>query len=215
MAKRLTKERDISGLRVGRLVALHKVNTSGKAKWLCQCDCGETTVVYLGNLTRAKPTRSCGCLAPEVLSRLRRENPKHGYCNSPTWRSWQHMKARCAARTGRVWRAYGARGITVCDRWHDFAAFLADMGERPSLKHSIDRIDNDGNYEPGNCRWATTREQSRNRRSNRLIEIDGETLTITDLAHRYGINQYTLAYRLNKGMSVAEALSGYHEREAA
>lgn len=115
---------------------------------------------------------------------------------------WQHMIGRCTnPNGGRSWANYGGRGIRVCERWRDsFEEFLSDMGPRPSSGHSIDRIDNDGNYEPGNCRWATLAEQARNRRGNLRITHNGETLCVRDWSVRTGIGETTLAYRLKAGM---------------
>lgn len=109
---------------------------------------------------------------------------------------------RCTNPNNPQYSSYGGRGITVCDRWrHSFENFLADMGPRPSDKHSIDRIDNDGNYEPGNCRWATQREQCRNKRSNRIIEFDGVRLPVVDWAERLGVPVEMLRGRIKQGWS--------------
>lgn len=166
MAKRYTFERDISGQRFGRLTALRKVNKTGKAKWLCQCECGNTAAVSLSALRR-KPvgTRSCGCLAKEIAAKRRKEDARHGMYKTRTYSSWHHMKQRCKSNDPRQRPYYLDRGITVCERWaSSFEAFVEDMGVCPSPIHSIDRIDNDKGYEPDNCRWATPKEQSQNRR---------------------------------------------------
>lgn len=118
------------------------------------------------------------------------------------------MLRRCEWPGAGGYRNYGARGITVCARWHTFEHFLADMGERPSLGHSIDRIDNDGHYEPGNCRWATASEQRSNTRFNHLLTFRGETLTLAQWADRLGMGRTTLDGRINRfGWTVERALS--------
>lgn len=132
--------------------------------WVCQCDCGNIAFAQTSDL-RAGRHRSCGCLRVDVMTRHGGTN--HGGGRTPEYRSWMSMKARCLDSDHDSYKWYGGRGITICDRWlASFEAFLADMGARPSLKHSIDRINNDGNYEPGNCRWATANEQAQNQRHN-------------------------------------------------
>jgi len=117
------------------------------------------------------------------------------------------MRARCENEAHPNFTQYGGRGITVCERWASFENFLADMGPRPSRNHSIDRIDNDGNYEPGNCRWATKLEQSSNRRTSRLFQIAGEKLSLTEAARKYNINEATLYARVARGIPISIAVS--------
>ncbi len=134
--------------------------------------------------------------------------PTHGLSGTLEYRAWQTMRLRCTDPEHAAYPNYGGRGIAVCDRWlRSVAAFIADMGPKPSEQHEIDRIDNNGNYEPGNCRWATRTENSRNRRSNRLIEHEGETLPLAAWAERYGIARDTLRKRLEAGWPVSEALT--------
>jgi len=139
---------------------------------VARCDCGTELVVCMSNVTRGL-TRSCGCLRSEVLSA---NKLTHGMTRSPEHRAWAAMKTRCYNENEDGWENYGARGITVCDRWRDsFEAFFADMGPRPGPGYSIDRIDGDGNYQPDNCRWATASEQAQNRRGSCEWVLHGVT----------------------------------------
>lgn len=157
----MPKPIDITGHRFGRLVAVSFVPKQG---WLCHCDCGHKAVIQRTNLKNGV-TQSCGCLHRELA---RAKLLKHGHTSwqgpkSKTYMCWRGMIARCTNPKMQNWKWYGGRGITVCDRWrHSFKNFLADMGEKPPGL-SIDRIDVNGNYEPSNCRWATSSEQFRNR----------------------------------------------------
>jgi hypothetical protein len=172
----VASERKIDvGKRFGRLVILSILTTR---KVFAVCDCGTQKIIWRSNLVRRKsPTRSCGCLHREEQPTYAR---RHGHYKSATYRTWYSMKTRCFNQKSNRYVHYGARGITVCDRWMNFAEFLEDMGERPAGK-TLDRINNDGNYEPGNCRWATAKEQASNkqpierRRRFRIVrQDDGE-----------------------------------------
>lgn len=134
-------------------------------------------------------------------------NFKHGMIATPEYRVWSGILTRCTNANDSHFPRYGGRGITICGRWLEFSNFYADMGPRPSAAHSIDRFpDNDGNYEPNNCRWATMKEQSNNRCSNRRIEFNGEALTIAGWADRAGLSRSLIRHRLAAGWSVADAL---------
>lgn len=123
-----------------------------------------------------------------------------------TMQCWSDMKQRCFNHKSQQYKNYGGRGITVCDRWLVYTNFLSDMGERPE-NMTIERINNDGNYEPSNCRWATRAEQRINQRTVRFVEINGKKLPISHAARMYGMDSYTFTKRINKGMTPEEALS--------
>lgn len=157
---------DITGQRFGRLVVLSYQGLKyGKAHWSCLCDCG-ATYVACGDGMKSRNTSSCGCFKIDWPTQ---RFTRHGLSRTPVHRSWQSMKQRCGNPNHPRYEDYGGRGIRVCDRWRDsFDNFVTDMGPKPTPQHSLDRWpDNDGHYEPGNCRWATLNEQRANRRDSR------------------------------------------------
>lgn len=168
MTSRKPKNQPADGLRFGRYVVIAEarpeLRPNGRGnirRVIALCDCGTERVLHLQNLTSGK-SQSCGCLS--VIAAAVREST-HGDTDSAEYACWCGIIARCENPNVQNWARYGGRGISICDRWRNsYAAFLSDMGRKPSREHSIDRIDNDGNYEPGNCRWATATEQRRNQR---------------------------------------------------
>lgn len=192
------------GVRFGKLlvVAREANQPDGTAVWRCVCDCGETRRVA-GTGLRAGRHKSCGCASPRFTSEYL---TTHGLTATRTYRIWQGMKARCSdAAQGKARKLYFEKGIRVCERWQDFRTFLADMGEAP-YGMSIDRIDGNWHYEPGNCRWATSKQQANNTSANRLITNNGQTMTLSAWAEKCGVKANTLLYRLQRGVPVERAL---------
>jgi len=165
---------NLTGDRFGRLTVRHRDNSGRKdAKWVCECDCGKLKSAMAYNL-KSGATLSCGCLRKEATSarcKTHGQSPATGKSASPEWNSWNSMKQRCSNPKRKSYSDYGGRGITVCQRWASFENFLADMGTRPD-GYTLDRIDNEKGYEPGNCRWASRRDQRLNQRPRRKKRDD-------------------------------------------
>ena len=204
----MSRMRDVAnGTVFGSLTVLREgIPTASRHKTvICQCTCGVQKVVRLANLT-AGDTTSCGC---QKSVSIRAKKVTHGMNGSYVYRVWQSMKARCYNETNASYSRYGGRGIVVCDRWRDnFEAFYADMGNPPSESHSIERSDSDGNYEPGNCRWATKVEQANNRRDTIYLTLNGRTASLATWAQEMGVPQSTIRMRLHRGWTHEEAISG-------
>ena len=204
MANRGKKLIDMQGMRFGRLVVLRRDGTKGKAAtWECLCDCGNHCVTAGGSLRKGRSV-SCGCWKREGYGGACRT---HADTHSPEHNTWSKIIGRCKNKNDNAYHRYGGRGITVCDRWLKYENFLSDMGRRPSDAHSIDRIDNNGCYEPNNCRWATAAEQSRNRRSNVFVEVDGYKMVLKDAADKFGIPYKTVHARISNGWEIMDALT--------
>lgn len=184
----------------GLLTVLSRADNDrfGRTQWHCKCDCGREHIAALFRLTSGH-TKSCGCIRG-------RTNRQHGMTRTPTHNTWMAMKSRCSNPSNAQFIHYGARGIKVCERWaNSFDAFLADMGERPAGM-TIERNNNEGDYEPDNCRWADEAEQSRNRRSTIKVERDGVTKCVKDWCDELGLNVDRVYGRIRRGESPERAL---------
>lgn len=183
---------DLTGKKYGRLTVINEVLKRSKDRavfWECKCECG-SIVKVTGNHLKSGHTKSCGCLYnPEM-------NTKHGYNRRgrvrPEYTIWNSMKYRCNNPSYKEYYLYGGRGIKVCDRWLLFENFIADMGDRPTKKHSIERRDVNGNYEPSNCFWATIEEQQNNKRTNRWIVYNGVRKNLQQWAKFIGATSQNL-----------------------
>jgi len=188
-------------MRFGKLVVVAPATSTkkGSAQWECVCDCGVVKTIQ-GVHLRSGATQSCSCLMKEKSKERATVHGKHGCA---LYWVWLGIKARCYNPNHISFASYGGRGIDVCDRWlHSFDFFLEDMGERPFLKAQIDRIDNDKGYYPENCRWATTTQNARNKRNNRIITYNGETLTAIEWSERLGIDHRKVKNFLEKTESL-------------
>ena len=205
------KMMDLTGRKFGRLTAIRREGTSkdGKALWMCRCECGSITIVKSSLLTSGH-TRSCGCLQRETACAINKSfKTTHHSTKTRLYGKWRGMKHRCSETNTEKRKYYADRGITVCDEWRDsFEAFrdwaLAN-GYRDDL--TIDRIDNDGNYCPENCRWVTTAEQNMNRSCTRIITHNAQTHTLGEWSKITGIAYDKLRKRISYGWSVERALT--------
>lgn len=181
-----SRARDLTNQRFGNWVVLHRAPPVKHATlWVCQCGCGKIRHVNASHLLRQR-SLSCGCLR---TPRLPDDEVKHQ--RNPTYRTWINMKTRCYNPAHPTYRDYGARGITIAPEWHDYARFVADMGKRPQGQ-SIERIDNNASYGPGNCRWACRVEQGANRRNNVLVTVEGRRMPLVHAAREKNVDYGTL-----------------------
>lgn len=211
---------DIIGFSNNRLTVIRVVgrNPARKIVVYCSCQCGQFTTLILSDL-RNGHTKSCGCIHKETSTKKmkairhlgERNRLRHGASKDPEYYIWRSMKARCNNPKQIHYRSYGGRGIKVCDAWEkSFDTFISDMGKRPTTKHQLDRIDNDGNYSKDNCKWSTPTEQQRNKRNNRIIEFNGETLTESEWCQRLGISRGSVSNRIRKGWPLHRAVTTFH-----
>ncbi len=202
--KSVSPKINLIGQRFGRLTVIDWAGKwNQKNFWICECECGNPDyypVITETRCLRSGNTTSCGC-------RFR----KHNMTGSRIYSTWQNMIRRCTDPNNKSYLDYGARGITVCDRWKEFENFYQDMGEPPDPKFTLDRIDNNSPYSPENCRWASREQQARNTRANHFISWDGQTKTVAEWAEdsslkSLGISASLLSHRLRKGWDVASAM---------
>src|SRR5574340_494779 len=190
---------DLTGKRFYRWIVLGRVeNNHGrrKVKYLCRCDC-KTEKAVLAEALRTGHSMSCGCLQREKASKSGKKRVTHGMSDTRVYKTWAQMLKRCENTKCTIYHRYGGRGIIVCERWHSFENFLADMGEPPKGK-SLDRIDNNLGYFRENCRWATRKEQNNNRRSNRWVEFNGQRKTLSEWADSAKISYSKLWQRVHR-----------------
>lgn len=206
--------KDLAGKIFGRLEVIrrHGSDAYHRAVWLCRCICGQEKLCTTHALTIGQ-TKSCGCLS---IDKVRARSLRHGHYaigseTNATFETWKHMHARCKNESDVGYHNYGGRGIAVCERWEDFGNFLVDMGRRPEGT-SIERKDNDGNYEPSNCVWATPKEQGNNNRRNVHVTLSGVTLPVSEWAARLKIKPQTIYCRLLRGSQPKDALRPFSIR---
>jgi len=188
---------DLTGRQFGKLKVVKRVKNDHKnnAIWLCQCECGKNKIVN-GRELRGGDTQSCGCLFIASITK-----PIHGHRRrsgeSSTYSTYRGMKERCNNPNQSCYKHYGGRGIKVCEKWRKFEGFLQDMGERPPGK-TIDRINNDGDYCPENCRWITNEQQQKNTQKTILVTINNETLCVKDWCKKFKLEYGTILARIHR-----------------
>ena len=197
------KVSNLESRQFGRWIVLEKTDTTNRdLYYLCRCVCG-TEKRVCGQSLLSGDTRSCGCLQRELT---RNRSITHGATDTKEYTVWEGMRARCRNQNKQDFKNYGGRGIKVCDRWiNSFENFIEDMGLCPE-NLTIERIDNDGNYSPENCRWGTRKEQALNRRSNNILTHEGVSKTISEWAEMLNVERSAIAHRLERGWSVEDAL---------
>ena len=203
---------DLTDSRYGKLVVLRKDTevTTGKPRWICQCDCGKVKSVA-GACLRQGNVKSCGCAMAELgKSRRRYDKPME---DMSEYHSWRGMKRRCLDKNANGYSDYGGRGITIDLRWIDsFDAFYRDMGPKPGPEYSIERKNTNGNYTRGNCRWATPLEQSNNKRVCTYYTVDGAQLTLPAVARKLNLNYSRLYWHISKGLSLDDAIDKVRDK---
>lgn len=214
----MTKIKDLTGIRFGKLLVLRdsgERTKAGKARFICLCDCGVEKSIIGGNLNNGL-VNSCGC---EKDKKTSERFKKHGFSKHPMFNRYLGMISRCYDKEASEYHNYGARGIKVCDRWRlSVSDFINDIGAQPTESHTMDRIDNDGDYCPSNIRWATKKEQSINRRVTRMFTFNGIQMCAADWARSLGMTKVAVLNRIRSGWPLELALTtpaikrGFHKR---
>lgn len=196
---------NLTGKTFGRLTVISRaIHPSRHVYWFCSCSCGINKIIRGGHLNDGRIV-SCGCYRPMMT-----HNESSGGEVTKEYSSWVHIKARCLNHNNHKYHLYGGRGIAICDRWiNSYENFLADMGRAPSPEHTIDRKDNNGNYEPDNCRWATIEEQQNNRRITFKVEFNGQQIPISVLCRQFGgiVNSNVASWRIRAGWPVLKSVT--------
>lgn len=198
------KLNDLTGRRFGRWTAIETAKGAearSYVRWFCVCDCGNTKYVARGSLLNGE-SQSCGCLRREVKTKA----TTHRLSRTVEYSVWKNMMSRCNNPKNKAYSNYGERGVQVCERWHSFEAFLADMGKRPDGM-TLERDDNNGNYSKENCRWASRQVQQSNTRRTVRITVNGVSRTQSEWAAISGVGRNTIAYRLKKGVPAELAVT--------
>jgi len=202
------KKQELSGQRFGRLTVINQAdNKSGRVCWNCKCECGNTKIISAKTLLNGG-TQSCGCLRQQMIAQ---KNTKHGKSIrgqvTPEYLTWCEIIKRTENPSCLGFKNYGGRGISMCQEWREsFETFLNDMGKKPTPLHSIERINNESNYSPLNCKWASRKEQNRNKRNNVFLTHEGKTMCIKEWSEHLGIPAPTLYTRKRKNWSDQEIL---------
>ncbi len=195
---------DLTGQAYGRLIVLRSAGRSnvGARLWLCLCSCGVESVVHGSSLTQGH-TKSCGCLKHES------RNTRHGMHGTPVWLAWWGMVQRCSCASTSNYKDYGGRGIKICRRWLTFENFRDDMLPSWFSGGTLEREDNEGDYSPKNCKWATKKEQARNRRTTAWVEVFGERMSFAEAVEKFGVVKYGVARQriFRNGWSIEAALT--------
>lgn len=200
---------DLTGRTFSRLTVIRRAEQEASKtipiRWVCRCACGNEHEAR-GALLKNGEVQSCGCLLRESAAQNGRAKRTHGMTGSRTYSCWVNMKTRCLNEKNEKFKDYGGRGITICERWMQFALFLEDMGEAPPGM-TIERDNVDGNYDPGNCIWATQKTQQNNRRNTVFVTLNGEQMTLSEACARTGVNRKLADKRLRKGWPDDKALA--------
>lgn len=198
------KKLDLSEQTFGSLTVIKRADGIGRSAWLCRCVCGKEVRCTTGNLRQKRGT-ACRC---KMRLGASRRMTTHGLARTSEYKTWTGIKTRCTNAKAKSFKAYGGRGITIADVWLSFETFISDMGPMPAPGYTIERVDNERGYGPGNCRWATSAEQALNKRTTRFLTLNDVRLPMAEWARKTGIPEATIERRINaRGWSEEKALS--------